>query len=311
MKSIKSRKFIKNFLKVFSLSSSIIIASVTANEAKAEDVYVCPESGSANATEAYIRNLDSSDTSYGNCQTTPEKFEITMYEIGLCTTDPITGADGSKVWDKSTCVTTMIDSSGVTEDLAPGSSSFKTASLPSAETRPPSGRYTHAFILLSNVIGLKGSYTFSDGTRYYSTPGIDGEDNTPYGLPVEGSGPVEPHTDVVNEVGPDPYPMEMSPVAFPESQGGGKVSALLFKDCDHIANECTGTSPKAASKSEAKRIFAVFETNAGVPVVISDDTNGLEVELSVKNAGYTMGVSQGSGVTYFGSAPFLPKFTTF
>ena len=105
--------------------------------------------------------------------------------------------------------------------------------------------------------------------------------------------------------------MEMSPVAFPASQGGGKVSALLLKDCDHISNQCTGASPKAASKAEAKRIFAVFETNAGVPVVISDETTGLEVELSVKNAGYTMAVNQGQGVTYFGSAPFRPKFTTF
>jgi hypothetical protein len=104
MKSIKSKKFIKNFLKAFSLSSSIIVASITANKAKAEEVYVCPESGSANATEAYIRNLDSSDTSYGNCQTTPERFELTMYEMGLCTSDPISGADGSKIWDKSTCV---------------------------------------------------------------------------------------------------------------------------------------------------------------------------------------------------------------
>ena len=310
MKSIKSKKFIKNFLKVLSLSSSIIVTGITADKVKALDVYVCPESGSANATEAYIRNLDSSDTSWGSCQTTPEKYELTMYEMGLCTSDPISGADGSKVWDKSTCVTTMIDSSGVTVDLAPGSSSSKTVSLPSAETRPPSGTYTHAFILLSNVFGLRGSYIL-DGTRYYSTPGIDQQDNSPYGEPVAGNAASQDHTDIVDQVGPDPYPMEMSPVAFPASQGGGKVSALLFKDCDHIANQCTGTSPKAASKTEAKRIFAVFETNAGVPVVISDNTTGLEVELSVKNAGYSMAVDQGSGVTYFGSAPFLPKFTTF
>ena len=305
-----SKKITKNFLKAFSISSSIVITSLIANKVNALEVYECPESGSANATEVYIRNLDSSDTSYGNCQTTPDKFELTMYEMGLCTSDPISGSAGSKIWDKSTCVTTMIDSSGVTVDLAPGSSSSKTASLPSAETRPPSGRYTHAFILLSNVFGLKGSYTL-DGTRYYSTPGIDQQDNTPYGEALAGNAASQDHTDIVNEVGSDPYPMEMSPVAFPASQGGGKVSALLLKNCDHIANQCTGTSPKAASKAEAKRIFAVFETNAGVPVVISDDTTGLEVELSVKNAGYTMGVSQGSGVTYFGSAPFLPKFTTF
>ena len=311
MKSIKSKKFIKNFLKVFSLSSSIIITSIVADKVKALDVYVCPESGSANATESYIRNLDSTDTSYGSCQTTPERFVLTMYEMGLCTSDPISGSAGSKVWDKSNCVTTMIDSSGVTVDLAPGSASSKTASLPSSETRPPAGTYTHAFILLSNVFGLRGSYTFSNGTRYYSTPGIDQQDNTPYGEPVVGNAASQNHTDIVNQVGEDPYPMEMSPVAFPASQGGGKVSALLLKDCDHMSNQCTGASPKAASSAEAKRIFAVFETNSGVPVVISENTTGLEVELSVKNAGYTMGVSQGSGVTYFGSAPFLPKFTTF
>ena len=215
MKNIKSKQFLKNFFKVSCLSSSIIVASITADKAKALDVYVCPESGSTNATETYIIELDSSSSSWGSCQTTPDKFELTMYEMGLCTSDPISGSAGSKVWDKSTCVTTMIDSSGVTVDLAPGSSSSKTASLPSAETRPPSGRYTHAFILLSNVFGLKGSYTFSNGTRYYSTPGIDTSDNTPYGEPVAGNAASQDHTDIVNEVGPDPYPMEMSPVAFP------------------------------------------------------------------------------------------------
>ncbi len=311
MNFIKSRNFMKNFVKLLSLSSSIIITSLIADKVNALDVYECPESGSSNATEAYIRNLDSSDTSWGSCQATPDKFEITMYEMGLCTSDPISGSSGSKVWDKSSCVTTMINSSGVTVDLAPGSSASKTAVLPSSETRPPSGTYTHAFVLLSNVFGLKGSYTFSGGDRYYSTPGIDATDNTPYGLPVLGNAPAEDHTDIVDQVGPDPYPMEMSPVAFPASQGGGKVSALLLKDCDHVANQCTGTSPKAASSDEAERIFAVFETNAGVPVVITDNTNGLEIELSVTNAGYTLGVSQGAGITYFGSAPFRPKFTTF
>ena len=311
MKSIMSKKFMKSFFKVFSLSSSIIITSLITNKVNALDVYECPESGSANATENYIILLDNSSSSWGSCQTTPDKFELTMYEMGLCTSDPISGSAGSKVWDKSTCVTTMIDSSGVTVDLAPGSSTSKTAALPSSKTRPPSGTYTHAFVLLSNVFGLKGSYTFANGTRYYSTPGIDPQDNTPIGKPVIGNAAAQNHTDIVDEVGESPYPMEMSPIAFPATQGGGKVSAILLKDCDHIANQCIGTSPKATSASEAKRIFAVFETNAGVPVVISDDTTGLEVVLSVKNAGYTLGVSAGQGVTYFGSAPFRPKFTTF
>ena len=307
MNSFKSKKFIK----VLVFSSSIIFSSFIPGRINAEvSVSECPESGSVNATEEFIINLDSSDPGGGGCLLTPEKFELTMYEIWLCTTNPISGSAGLKVWDKSSCVTTMISSTGVTVDLAPSNSTSKLESLPSAKTRPPSGRYTHAFVLLSTEFGLRGSYTFADGTRYYSTPGIN-EENYPYGLPVVGSAAAQDHTDIVNSVGEDPYPMEMSPVAFPESQGGGKVSALLFKNCNYINNECTGTSAKAALASEAVRLFAVFETNDGSPVLISDETKGLEMELSVKGTGYYLNVNQGEGVDEFGSAPFRPKFKTF
>ena len=66
-----------------------------------------------------------------------------------------------------------------------------------------------------------------------------------------------------------------------------------------------------------------FETNSGSPVVISDATTGIEVELIVKSdpsnpsnsgGGYLIiGWDQGSGfdLRMFGSAPFKPKFTTF
>ena len=92
MKSIMSKKIIKNFFKAFSLSSSIVITSLIANKVNALEVYECPESGSANATEDYIILLDSSSSSWGSCQTTPDKFELTMYEMGLCTSDPISGS---------------------------------------------------------------------------------------------------------------------------------------------------------------------------------------------------------------------------
>ena len=96
--------------------------------------------------------------------------------------------------------------------------------------------------------------------------------------------------------------------------GGGKVAAILLKTCDHVNNKCIGTTPKVTSLAEPERLFAVFETNSGSPVTISDSTQGLEVELSVKNVGYSIGTAAdgGSGtLTYFGSAPFKPKFTTF
>ena len=72
---------------------------------------------------------------------------------------------------------------------------------------------------MSNVFGLKGSYTFANGTRYYSTPGIDPQDNTPIGKPVIGNAAAQNHTDIVDEVGESPYPMESRATTTSPSSG--------------------------------------------------------------------------------------------
>ena len=312
-----SKKSIISHLGILGFSSSLLFCGLSANRAKAMQQFLCPESGSANATVAYINNLDSSNPDWGNCLTTPDKFELTIYEMGLCTSDPITGAKGSKAWDNTNCVTTMLSASGVTVDLAPGSASSKQAALPSASTRPPSNTYTHAFILISNKFKLKGSYTLADGTRYYSTQGED--EWGLYGKPVIGSAAAQEHGEELDMIGGADEEGnwtvgDSSEMDYTEMTGGGKVAAILLKTCDHVNNKCIGTTPKVTSQAEPERLFAVFETNSGSPVTISDSTQGLEVELSVKNVGYSVGTSAdgGSGtLTYFGSAPFKPKFTTF
>ncbi len=312
-----SKKSIISQLGILGFSSSLLFCGLSANRAKAMQQFLCPESGSENATIDYITNLDSSDTSWGSCLTTPDKFELTIYEMGLCTSDPITGSKGSKAWDKTNCVTTMISPSGVTVDLAPGDSSSKQAALPSAADRPPSNTYTHAFILISNKFKLKGSYTLADGTRYYSTQGED--EWGLYGQPVVGSAAAQEHGEELDEIGGGDENGnwtvgDSSEMDYTDMTGGGKVAAILLKKCDHVNNKCIGTTPKVSSKAEPERLFAVFETNSGTPVTINDSTQGLEVELSVKNVGYAIGASsyEGSGtLDYFGSAPFKPKFTTF
>ena len=68
---------------------------------------------------------------------------------------------------------------------------------------------------------------------------------------------------------------------------GGKVSALLLKDCvnsaDPSLDTCTGTDGLAKEEIEVKRLLGVFEANAGTPVIITETTNGVEVELVVKS----------------------------
>ena len=67
---------------------------------------------------------------------------------------------------------------------------------------------------------------------------------------------------------------------------------------------------RAEKVSQVTRLVAVFETNSGTPVVITDDTNGLEVELQVADFGYGIMFNNGIPVD-FGSSPFRPVFNSF
>ena len=84
--------------------------------------------------------------------------------------------------------------------------------------------------------------------------------------------------------------------------GGGSVSALLTKSDANLTT--------AANALEVERLIGVFQTNSGSPVVINDDTNGLEMELTVTDIGYGIHWSNGEPI-YFGSMPFKPIFSTF
>ena len=306
----------KKIIKTSALTSLGISSSIAlVPEIKAENfnMAACPEPGSTNANLAYIGG-----TLQGQCLHTPDQYVLTIYEMGLCTSDPISAAN----FNKSSCVETMISTSGTKVDLAPGSAASKTAALPSAPNRPPSNSYTHAYILLGNDFKMKGSYELSDGTKYFSKEEEDQWGK--YGAANKTITSAQEHTDLVDNMyfgeEENGWDAVMSATSMP---GGGSVSALLLKECSR--DTCTGTSGVATSQGEVKRLLGVFETNSGTPVVITDATEGVEVELVVKSdpsnpsasgGGYLiMGWDNGDGNGFdlrgFGSAPFKPRFTTF
>ncbi len=314
----------KQFTKIFKstcISSGLVIASLCSSPqiAKAEDMSMsaCPESGSDQATLAYIEeNLN------GECLFTPEQYKLTIYEMGLCTEPPTTATGFSK----DNCVETMLSESGTEVDLAPGSSSTKMAALPSAKTRPAAGRYTYAYILLGNGFKMKGSYTIKDEAGnsivYRSKPETDSWGS--YGAAVVDGAPAEEHIDLVDNLYfgqclEEPcWDGEMTATPMP---GGGNVSALLLKEC--FRETCEGASGLAGAQGEVKRLLGIFQPNAGSPVVITDSTKGVEVELVVKADPSNPASSGGGYLIYgyddgtswdlrgFGSAPFKPKFTVF
>ena len=186
-------------------------------------------------------------------------------------------------------------SSGSTADLA-----NNTISLPSMSGRPPSNTYTHAYIIITNTFGLRGSVTIKNGSgadvKYCSKS--DG-DSTAGTTSAGGFCTAVDHTEILNDFGDGGFS-----AYFPDEamDGGGKVSALLTGDDINLTT--------ATNSGEADRLIGVFETNSGSPVVITDATNGLEMQLTVTDIGYGIEFSSGEP-TDFGSMPFKPVFATF
>ena len=215
------------------------------------------------------------------CLGSPDKFEIVIYELGLCTQNPITGSP--KAFSKDNCEVTMVSSSGSTADLA-----GKTVQLPAASSRPENATYTHAYIVIFNEFGLKGSISLN-GSVYCSTN--SGGVNSSVGCTAVD------HTEELDSFD-ETFEADFGPENMPT---GGKVSAILTD------NSLT----RAANANSVTRLIGVFETNAGSPVVITDSVNGVEVELQVSDGGYGIEFNESGVPTDFGSAPFKPVFTTF
>ena len=294
-------QFSKTILKALLIASTLGISFSASAEEEFDPskIQSCPKPDTGFNTLQYI-----GQTLKGMCLHTPDKFEIVIYEMGLCPGDENQIKDNGTSFDTSKCIKSMVSENGFKVDLAPGNNSEKTAALPQAETRPPSDTYNRAYIILSKDIKLKGSYTFKDGTVCVSTQG-EFEDGYKYGKPDCTPGAIaQDHFDDLNDMGDgrtwSGY-MEATPMPT-----GGSVEALLVKADNTVAQK----------KEDVKKLVGLFKTAANAPVVITDNTSGLEMVLEVSvneqgKGGSYMLQTNGNVLEGFGSAPFKPRFSTF
>ena len=120
--------------------------------AKANTPQKCTTAIGAKVDGKYTKTAAQIGNAMTFCTDTPERFEITIHELGLCTAQPIqTGSP--RTFSKNDCVVTMT-STGVTADLA-----NSTVALPSMTGRPASNTYSHAYIVITNTFGLRMNIT--------------------------------------------------------------------------------------------------------------------------------------------------------
>ena len=286
---------LKKFLGSFLLGTTLLGCTFFIDKARASEPQCKDVLGTKNGNGKYSKDKD--DIKAANitfCTETPDRFEIVIYELGLCTLPPFTKASTTFNKDTGNCVATMT-SSGSTVDIA-GS----TVSLPQMPGRPQSNSYQYGYVIIQNVIGLKGSLKIDDGsggvTHYCPDATGNATNASASCIPLN-------HSEEIDDFGDNAfsafYPGDArTSVSMP---GGGAVTALLVKNDLSTASQA----------SDSQKLIGLFSTDVNNKVVITDSTNGLEMELSVTDLGYGISFDGNGEVDDFGSMPFQPIFNTF
>ena len=244
--------------------------------------------------------------SFSSCYVTPETYKTRIYEMGFCTSDPLAGTyeDGENVVtdntiDESTCTSTFESQAGSLVDISPGA----VQKLTGENIRPPEGTYPHAYIKLSNTIGLKGKQKVNDVTYYSSSDGTGTTNSANY---------VEWDEKIIDfEKGPECEPLAENRVMAVSDTFNTGITGTMKAVLSHLSNgKHVGTMQ--ADCGNSTRIFGSFApTN---PIIISSDTQGLQVTFTITDKGLSVigGTINGKEVvSRFSSGPFLPGFETF
>ena len=253
--------------------------------------------------EAKANTCASSGNLTDSCYITPATYKITVYEMGLCTADPLAGTyinDSDEVVtnntiDESTCTKSFENDSGFEVDLSGGASQ----ALTGTNFRPAIGTYPTAYIKMKNQFGLKGSHTLGGTTYYSKDDGVATTNSALYdswneNLMDFGNG------STCNGTQSD---REMAGSEVFTSGVTGTMKAVLA-----AVSSGTYVGSTQANCANSTRMFGVFTPT--VPVVITDDTQGLEVTFSITNRGMTI-IPNSNVPAVFSSGPFSPSFKTY
>ncbi len=288
--NLKSKKLLTTALFI---TSGLTIFSHS-NPLKAE---ACPSADTITSPSAF-------GSSVGSCYGTPEEYGVTIYRMGLCTTDPKPTAAGSAP-DTSSCTFNFVKDDGVGEaaSFAAGGEvdlSETYSSIPSV------GSYTYAYIEIKNSFDIKAKYGplgDSANTTYF-TNGTFGEAGT-----VTGASATPP----TGEYAATTAPMntfygdngeEVCVATGDETVTGGTIRAYLLDSSDKlIADDSSSTSCSGVTK-----LLGIMQLNDAVNITSS--TTSVKTTFKVTNNGTTVIYDNSSDGILFDSGPFSVTFET-
>ena len=293
------KRFSKQKAKMNSITKNFSRISASLGLCFFSYLFISPDKALANVCEENPSSLNN------GCYITPEVYKITIYEMGLCSSDPLAGTyinnNDDVVTDyainESSCSPTFKNSNGSLVNLAGGASQTLSGGQ---NIRPSSGSYQHAYVKIKNVFGLKGKYKMNNIT-YYSTDSGTADTSI--------SNNVEWNQNLIDfDSGTECEPLEENRMmATSETFTTGPTGTMKAVLANVSGDTYSVTSQ--ANCGTSTRLFGVFSpTN---PVVITEQTNGLEIRFTITERGMTVMPSGGTLPVKFGGGPFTPSFTTF
>ena len=248
----------------------------------------CTRDGS---NPALLDDGEFADANEEGCSATPDKYEIVVYEMGLCTgnSSPISGG----TLNRTNCTATFTNSSGQTVDLA-GSASVTLDS--SNSTAPAPNTYTYGYLVMANTFGLRGSLQTFDSTWVSTSDGSASNSETS----------AADFSESLSNFSPVEGGCASSAI---ENMKLGTMSAILT---DSDLNEVT-----SCSSSSITRLIGAFAPRTSY--TITSATTALQITFSVTDTGMSVippfeanefgEVNAGDGVGEFGSGPFQLQIT--
>ncbi len=257
----------KNLLKISFLTGFIPLVF---NSQPTKALTACPTSDS-------VTSLTSVSP---RCFTTPETLKVTFYEIGFCTSDPL--STGSLV--KTNCSKSWDNSSGVTVDL--GLKSF--SKMQGNTYRVPNGTYTHAYAIMNDQWIIKGKYKLKDGATFYSKANYSGSTNeSEYATFTD---------DIVNMEGNEGT---NNCYDYSNTTDYGPVTAVL---ADNNLTSANSTS----TCNSATRVIGSLAMNTSV--TMDDTVKGYRLTWVVTNMGMGINIDGSGNPSSTLGGPFVPQF---
>ena len=214
------------------------------------------------------------------CLQTPGGYQITLFKVGMCTKNPFDETNDNvdlAFTEANGCVWTMESTSGVAIDLAANLN--QASALPSASSRPPSGTYKYFLIVMNPNIKLKGSYTTTNSTNggtFYTKPATS-EVDTEGEFDSSLSSSQFFTTEFSDDLGFNNRETDSCDYSYQRTVSTGSnqgvVQAVLTNDLFETATTCSGITK------------LVGQFKATTPLVINDETNGLEIQFSITGGG--------------------------